>query len=45
VKTRGGGPPGEPLGQDTRALEARIAAVRDGSRPVPRTLAELEGRR
>lgn len=29
----------------TRALEARIAAVRDGRRPVPRTLAALEGRR
>jgi tetratricopeptide (TPR) repeat protein len=35
----------DPADKITRALEARIAAVRDGRRPVPRTLAELEGRR
>jgi tetratricopeptide (TPR) repeat protein len=35
----------DPVDKITRALEARIAAVREGRRPVPRTLAELEGRR
>ncbi len=34
----------EPADKITRALEARIVAVRDGRRPRPKTLGELEGR-
>lgn len=34
----------DPTDKITLALEARIVAVRDGRRPAPRTLAELEGR-
>jgi len=34
----------DPADKITRALEARIAALLDGRRLVPRTLAELEGR-
>ena len=35
----------DPADKITRALAERIASVRTGRRPVPRTLAELEGRR
>jgi tetratricopeptide (TPR) repeat protein len=45
VKTVQAAVQADPADKITRALEARIAAVRDGRRPVPRTLSELEGRR
>jgi tetratricopeptide (TPR) repeat protein len=45
VKTVAAAIQADPADKITRALEVRIAEIRDGRRPVPRTMAELEGRR